>query len=100
MAGPRSHDVPQLIDTGLELAKLRMPKIVGREGVRDRLWKTLRLVHTQGEQRAVLLKGPAGVGKSRLVQWVCERAHEEGIATILHAHHAADAGPVHGLALC
>jgi tetratricopeptide (TPR) repeat protein len=45
----------------------------------------------------VLLEGPAGAGKSRLAQWLCERAHETGAATVLKAVHSPRAGPGHGV---
>ena len=62
-------------------------RTMGRSEICDELWKTLRETHTQAAPRAVILKGPSGVGKSRIAEWLCERAHEVGAATVLRAHH-------------
>ncbi len=96
---PRGVEVerPILMDVGLGLFGLRRTPLVGREEICDRLWRHLRTVHTTCEPRVVLLKGPAGAGKSRIVEWLCERAHELGAGTHLHARHAPDPGPAHGL---
>ncbi len=92
-----SVESPALMDVGLGLFGLRRTPMVGREEICDRLWRHLRTVHTTCEPRVVLLKGPAGAGKSRIVEWLCERAHELGAGTHLHARHAPDPGPAHGL---
>ena len=88
---------PALLDVGLGLYGLRRTPLVDREDICDQLWKHLRVVRTTGEPRAVLLRGPAGAGKSRIVEWLCERSHELGAGTYLHARHAPDPGPAHGL---
>ncbi|MCA9540366.1 MAG: AAA family ATPase, partial [Myxococcales bacterium] len=76
---------------------LRRTPLIDREEICDLLWKQLRLVHTIAEPRIVLLRGPAGAGKSRIAEWLGERAHEMGAAMYLHARHAPDPGPAHGL---
>ncbi|MCB9551268.1 MAG: protein kinase [bacterium] len=88
---------PALLDVGLGLYGLRRTPLVDREEICDQLWRHLRLVHTAAEPRVVLLRGPAGAGKSRIVEWLCERSHELGAGTYLHARHAPDPGPAHGL---
>jgi len=56
---------------------------VDREAERDALWGALAEAAERDEPRLVLLSGPAGCGKSRLADWLCERAQEVGGATVL-----------------
>ncbi|MED5374163.1 MAG: protein kinase [Myxococcota bacterium] len=83
---PPRHPEP-LPGVGLNLVALRESEVVGRSSERDALWAELREVHSSLSQRAVLLQGPAGCGRSRLGTWLCERADEVGAATALHASH-------------
>ena len=73
----------QLRGAGLGLLGLRSGRLVGREPERDHLWRTLREVHRQREPRLVLLRGPRGLGGSRLAEWLAQRAHEVGAASVL-----------------
>jgi len=86
-----------LAGAGLRLYGFRSIPVVGREPERTALWDTLRVVRRKREPRSVFLTGPSGCGKSRLAQWLCERSHEVGAATILKVTHASIAGPNHGL---
>lgn len=80
-----------LVGAGLGLYGLRATPLVSRERERDRMWSTLIRVVKQGRAEAVVIRGSAGVGKSRLAQWITERAHEVGAATVLKAvHHPSD----------
>ncbi len=82
------------VGTGLGLFWLRSLAFVGREQERDALWSALRRVQEQRRPEVILLSGAAGVGKSRLAQWLCERAHEIAGADFVKATHspgAADA---------
>lgn len=87
----------QLLGAGLGLYGLRNIPLVDREPERDQIWRALAQVHRQRRARVILLEGPAGVGKSRLVSWICERAHEVGGATLLKATHSPFASPADGL---
>ncbi len=88
----------QLVGAGLGLYGLRAVPMVGRKEERDLLWGALRSVASAGEARCVILEGPAGSGKSRLIEWLCERAHELGGATALKAAHNPVDGQADGLA--
>ena len=82
---------------GLGLFGLRAVPFVGREALRDALWSTLRDVAEAGSARAFVIDGRSGFGKSRVAEWLCERAHQLGAATILRAVHTPVGGPAHGL---
>ncbi|MCP4809806.1 MAG: protein kinase [Proteobacteria bacterium] len=82
---------------GLGLVRLRTVPFVGRDKVRDRAWTLLHEVRESSTGRGVLIRGPAGIGKSRLASWLCERAEELGGATVLTARHEALGGPGSGL---
>ncbi|MEZ4385194.1 MAG: protein kinase [Nannocystaceae bacterium] len=83
---------------GLGLFGLRAIPLVDRLEERDLLWNALASVHALGQPRAIVVRGPSGVGKSRLVEWLAIRAQELGAATVLRATHAAIGGPEDGLA--
>ncbi|MCA9539861.1 MAG: AAA family ATPase, partial [Myxococcales bacterium] len=82
---------------GLGLFGLRRVPFIGREAERDLLWSTLRAVDAEGSARALVLRGPSGFGKSRLAEWLLERADELGAANSLRAVHGAVEGPGQGL---
>ncbi len=91
------HEADRLHGVGIGLFGLRSVTLIGREEERDRLWSSLGRVRAQGRSQLVVLRGPAGTGKSRLARWLCERAHELGAAHILRAFHSADDGPLDGM---
>jgi eukaryotic-like serine/threonine-protein kinase len=88
----------QLLGAGLGLYFLRPVPLVDREPDRDALWAALRACDREKRARAVVLRGAAGIGKSRLAAWITERALELGAACVLRAEHASSPGPTHGLA--
>ncbi|MFB6374748.1 MAG: AAA family ATPase, partial [Bradymonadaceae bacterium] len=47
--------------------------------------------------RGIVIDGKPGLGKSRLAEWMCQRAHEVGACTVLRAHHDQHGGPTTGL---
>ena len=81
------------------LLRIRPSPFVGREDV----CRTLRelcddVIDEDGPpHRLVLLVGPAGVGKSRLAEWLCEVVHEEGHMVPLRARYRAIRGPLEGM---
>lgn len=87
----------QLIGAGLGLYGLRPVPLIDREQERDQIWAALNHVHESGGNRLMLLTGPAGVGKSRLVEWVSQRAHEVGGAIVLKATQSPSPQPLQGL---
>ncbi|HEX6862444.1 MAG TPA: tetratricopeptide repeat protein, partial [Thermoanaerobaculia bacterium] len=88
----------QLVGAGLGLYGLRSIPLVGRRAERDTLWQALARVHAEQRVRLVLLRGAAGNGKTRLAEWIAERAHEVGGATVLRASHGPSPGAGDGLA--
>jgi eukaryotic-like serine/threonine-protein kinase len=81
----------------LGLFGLRPIAMVGRSAERDVLWQALRLVYTQRRPRGVVLSGAPGLGKTRLADWLGERAHEAGVANVMKAFHGSLGGPGDGL---
>ncbi|MEQ1508205.1 MAG: AAA family ATPase, partial [Myxococcota bacterium] len=73
----------RLMGAGLGLFGTRPVPLVDRADERDTLWKALSDVHHEQRARVVLVRGPAGVGRTRLVGWIADRAHEVGGATVL-----------------
>jgi len=76
---------PQLLGVGLSLYGLREVPLVNRVDEREALWAELCAVGADSRPRAVLLQGPSGCGVTRLANWLAERAHELGAATVLSA---------------
>ncbi len=95
----RAEEMPNvmLLGVGLGVYGVRTFPMMGRRAQRTALWDQLREVHLLQQAKATVVTGAAGVGKSRLVEWICERAHEVGAATILKATHSPIAGPSFGL---
>lgn len=91
-AAERPRIPMRLVGAGLGLYGVRAVPMVGRATERDELWTALREVQEQWSARVVTLHGAAGVGKTRLAEWLCERAHESGGATILRADHSPERG--------
>ena len=87
----------QLGGVGLGLYGLRTIPFIDRDEARGKIWKTLEEVYDSGNARLILLNGTAGNGKSRLAQWVSQRANELGYAIILRADHSPTPGPLDGL---
>ncbi|MEP7380717.1 MAG: AAA family ATPase [Gemmatimonadota bacterium] len=76
-----------LIGAGLRLFGLRTVPMVGREEECKLFWKSFRRVAECGRPGVIVVEGAAGVGKSRLARWFCERVHELGAADCLIADH-------------
>jgi hypothetical protein len=94
---PAPRTAARLAGGGLGLFGLRRIPMIGRIEERTALWNALRQVREQGRARAVVVRGPAGCGKSRLVDWLAERALEVGAATVLRAIHTPMGGSDEGV---
>ncbi len=86
-----------LAGAGLGLWGMRTIPLVGRDEELDVIWDALRQVHEEGRARAVLLEGGLGTGSTRVAQWLCQRAHELGVADTVWATHSPLARPSDGL---
>jgi eukaryotic-like serine/threonine-protein kinase len=87
----------RIVGAGLGLYGLRATPLVGREAELDRMWRTLRAVESSGRHQALVVRGPQGCGKTRLVEWFVQRLRELGAATVLRTTHTADGGHGDGL---
>ena len=87
-----------LSGAGLGLYGLRTVPLMDRRRERDHLWDGLVHAAKTGEPQLLLLRGPAGVGKSRLAEFTAQRAHEVGAATVMTAYHHPEARVNDGLA--
>ena len=86
-----------LIGVGLGLFGLRQIPFVDRDAERNKLWDALRKTASTRTPHLILLEGATGTGKTRLANWICERAHELGAATPLYASHSPMGGSHEGL---
>jgi len=86
-----------LAGAGLGLWGLRTIPLIGRDAELDVIWEALRGVHRDGRARTVILEGSLGTGSTRVARWLCERAHELGVADIFWATHSPTLRPSDGL---
>lgn len=93
---PPTHPV-RLVGAGLKLHGLRAIPFVGRETERDQIWENLLDVERSGRAQVTLLRGPMGSGKTRLAQWIAQRANEVGCARSLLALHSPTPGHTTGV---
>jgi serine/threonine protein kinase/tetratricopeptide (TPR) repeat protein len=81
-----------------ELLGLRPTPIVGRNHERGELLRLAELISAgDATARMGLIVGEAGVGKSRVAEWLCERMHEGGKMVPLRARYRRFNGPQDGL---
>ncbi len=78
---------PELVGAGLGLHGLREPPLVSREEERGMVWDGLVETTRRRRPRIIVLRGPAGCGKTRLGRWLVRRVHELGVAERLVAGH-------------
>jgi serine/threonine protein kinase/tetratricopeptide (TPR) repeat protein len=87
----------RLVGAGLALYGLRTIPLVDRDDLRDAVWTALEATRAGKSARLLYLHGAAGNGKSRLIEWMTQRADEVGGATVLKAVHSPIASPNDGL---
>ena len=87
----------RLLGAGLGIFGLRPVPLVDREEERRSLSRVLREVEQEREPRLVILSGGAGVGKSRLCEWLCQEAHEHAGIERLRVLDSPAGGPNEGL---
>lgn len=87
---PYLDDPPELLNVGLGLFSMREIPFVGRTQERDLMWETLRQVKEQSTPELIVVQGAAGTGKSRLVEWIAQRAEETGAATLFKLKYDQD----------
>lgn len=90
--GESSHRPVRLVGVGLGLFGLRPVPFVGRYQERDQLWRILGRTQATGVPHLAILRGSSGVGKSRLAEWLLERAEETGWGEGLILRHGAALG--------
>jgi serine/threonine protein kinase/tetratricopeptide (TPR) repeat protein len=88
---------PKLHGAGLGLWGIRTVPLVGREAERDVLWNSLREARRKSAPRLAIVRGPTGTGKTRLVEWIGQRADEVGCALVLEGFCTADGALGQGL---
>jgi serine/threonine protein kinase/tetratricopeptide (TPR) repeat protein len=81
------------------LLSIRPSPLVGRDDIRHTLHELCdEVVEGNGPpHRLVILVGPAGVGKSRIGEWLCEALHEEGSVIPLRARYRRIRSPLDGM---
>ncbi len=84
------------------LLSLRPSPLIARDEERAKLWQIVLAVcgapaRSQYARRMVAVIGEAGVGKSRLAEWLCEQAHEQGLMVPLRARYGRIATPLDGI---
>lgn len=82
---------------GLGLFGLRLVPLVDRKSERAALWESLQSVRRERKKALVLVTGPRGCGKSRLVEWFAQRGHEFGSLEVMVARHAENEDASTGL---
>jgi eukaryotic-like serine/threonine-protein kinase len=80
------------------LLALRQAPMVGRDEERAELLRMVDLVcKGTATQRLAVLIGAAGVGKSRLAEWLAEYVHERGLMMPLRARYGRIPTPLDGI---
>ena len=84
-------DAPVLKGVGASLLGLRPVPLVGRQQEQEQLQAALARVEATEQPAAVVLRGPSGIGKTRLAQELVWAQREEGGIGLL-ARHDPDGG--------
>ena len=81
------------------LLSLRVAPLVARDAEKQDLLDTVDEICAKKPpvQRMIALIGEAGVGKSRLAEWLCEQVHEQGKMIPLRARYGRMPTPLDGI---
>jgi eukaryotic-like serine/threonine-protein kinase len=80
------------------LLTLRQSPMIGREEERQELRQMVDAVASgRATQQLAVMIGEAGVGKSRLAEWLSEQVHEQGQMMPLRARYGRIATPLDGI---
>jgi tetratricopeptide (TPR) repeat protein len=93
------HEVGATAKATPGLLGLRPSPFVGRDEEQQQLLETVAELcdGELGQHCFVLLSGTAGVGKSRLAEWLCQEVHERGLMLPLRARYRKIAAPLDGV---
>jgi serine/threonine protein kinase/tetratricopeptide (TPR) repeat protein len=80
------------------ILSLRSPKLVARLEERRELWNSVQAIASGARrQELIALIGEAGVGKSRIAEWLCSEVHEQGVMLPLRARYGRTPSPLDGI---
>jgi serine/threonine protein kinase/tetratricopeptide (TPR) repeat protein len=80
------------------ILSLRAPMLVARQDERRELWAAVEEVAAgRTRQELIALIGEAGVGKSRIVEWLAAEVHERGVMMPLRARYGRIPTPLDGI---
>ncbi|MEM9691581.1 MAG: AAA family ATPase [Myxococcota bacterium] len=82
------------------LLGVRPSPLVARNRERQALLDEAEVIATSEDRtlhRLILLSGPAGVGKSKIAEWLCQHAHEEGLLLPLRVRYRKIDAPLDGI---
>jgi serine/threonine protein kinase/tetratricopeptide (TPR) repeat protein len=80
------------------ILSLRAPMLVARNDERRELWSAVQAIAAGNpKQELIALIGEAGVGKSRLAEWLCTEVHERAVMLPLRARYGRIPTPLDGI---
>lgn len=96
---PISNQEHRTLSVAPGILSVRPTPLVGREAERATIWEHAVRINKGDHptRRLALLRGEAGVGKSRLAEWLCEAVYEAGLMTPLRARYRRSPGPLDGM---
>jgi tetratricopeptide (TPR) repeat protein len=99
-SSPGSRAAPAAYSRSLApgILSLRAPMLVARREEREVLWTAVEDVAAgKSRQELIALIGDAGVGKSRVAEWLCAEVHEHGRMLPLRARYGRIPTPLDGI---
>jgi len=84
---------PRIMGAGMGVYSLRTVPLVGRDRERETIWESLRTASETATAKVICIRGPAGMGKTRLAGWVATRAQEVGAALTFSSGADPSEGP-------